>query len=264
MYPGGKNQHYQKIINRIPPHETYIETHLGSGAVMRHKRPARLNVGIELNPDVLAKTAVSIVGNGDTEASSDAAMGAAIVGNGETEASLNLAMLAIIAKNGDADGYKFFRMDAAQWLRLFPFTGNEFIYADPPSLMHPRRCQRPLYDFEYTDKQHEELLETLLTLPCPVMVSGYWSELYADRLAGWHTFQFQAMTRGGSMATEWLWMNYPPPTALHDYSYLGRNFRERERIKRKKTRWVERLKRTEGLERQAILWAIQESGLLKL
>lgn len=28
---------YQKIIAEMPPHDTYIETHLGSGAVMFHK-----------------------------------------------------------------------------------------------------------------------------------------------------------------------------------------------------------------------------------
>jgi len=115
--PAAKTNTTQKIINRIPPHETYIETHLGSGAVMRHKRPARLNVGIELNLNVLTQTA--------------AAMGAPIVGNGETEASLIKAMGAAISRNDDAAWYKFFCMDAAQLLRLFAFTGNEFIYADP-------------------------------------------------------------------------------------------------------------------------------------
>ena len=34
-YPGGKggNGFYQKIINLIPPHDVYIETHLGGGAI---------------------------------------------------------------------------------------------------------------------------------------------------------------------------------------------------------------------------------------
>ena len=32
--------------------------------------------------------------------------------------------------------------------------------------------------------------------------------------------------------TEYLWCNYPAPMALHDYRYLGKDFRERERIKR--------------------------------
>jgi len=30
-----------------PPHDTYIETHLGGGAVMRNKPPARNNIAID-------------------------------------------------------------------------------------------------------------------------------------------------------------------------------------------------------------------------
>jgi len=47
---------------------------------------------------------------------------------------------------------------------------------------------------------------------------------------------------------------------LHDYRYLGRGFRERERIKRKKQRWMERLVRMPRLERCAILAAASTIG----
>ncbi len=33
------------VIAEMPPHDTYIETHLGSGAVMLRKPPARQNWG---------------------------------------------------------------------------------------------------------------------------------------------------------------------------------------------------------------------------
>lgn len=50
-YPGGKNAAgtFQKIINIIPPHKTYIELFLGSGAIMRLKRPAETNIGCDLS-----------------------------------------------------------------------------------------------------------------------------------------------------------------------------------------------------------------------
>lgn len=48
-------------------------------------------------------------------------------------------------------------------------------------------------------------------------------------------------------------MNYPEPLELHDYRYLGRDFRERERIKRKKQRWKQKLSTMPALERYAIL-----------
>ena len=37
----------QAIIALMPPHDTYIETHLGGGAIMRRKAPALRNIGID-------------------------------------------------------------------------------------------------------------------------------------------------------------------------------------------------------------------------
>ena len=62
------------------------------------------------------------------------------------------------------------------------------------------------------------------------------------------------------MATEWIWMNYPPPVELHDYRYLGDTFRDRERIKRKTKNLVSKLKRMPILERQALLAAISSAN----
>jgi len=82
--------------------------------------------------------------------------------------------------------------------------------------------------------------------------------MYSDALQNWRTDTFTTRTRGGALAEEWLWMNFDPPFALHDYRYLGENFRERERIKRKITRWKERLIHMEPLEQHAIMAAISE------
>ena len=56
-YVGGKFRCYQKLINLIPRHRFYIETHLGGGAVLRHKIPAELNLGIDRDPRVIASLA---------------------------------------------------------------------------------------------------------------------------------------------------------------------------------------------------------------
>ena len=220
-YPGGKNHCYQKIINLIPPHRVYIETHLGSGAVARMKRPADRSILIDLDPDVI-RTAGSV-----------------------------------ITENGDA-AVELVNVDAAEFLQNYQFHGDEFIYSDPPYVMEARRQQRQIYRYEYTRQQHVALLTVLTALPCRVMISGYWSDLYEEMLAGWNVETFEAMTRGGSMATEVLWMNYPAPVDLHDYRYLGDTFRERERIKRKKQRWLNKLRHMDILERQAISAAIAE------
>jgi site-specific DNA-adenine methylase len=44
----------QAIIAMMPPHDTYIESHLGGGAIMKRKPPAVHNIGIDLDPQVLA------------------------------------------------------------------------------------------------------------------------------------------------------------------------------------------------------------------
>jgi DNA adenine methylase len=53
-YAGGKFRCYQKLINLIPRHRVYIESHLGGGAVLRNKIPAERTVGIDPDPKVIA------------------------------------------------------------------------------------------------------------------------------------------------------------------------------------------------------------------
>ena len=53
-YDGGKGTTYPQIINLMPPHRRYIESHLGGGAVMRHKRAAEEQIGIEIDQGVIA------------------------------------------------------------------------------------------------------------------------------------------------------------------------------------------------------------------
>lgn len=55
-YPGGKaaSGTYQQIINLIPPHRVYIEPFLGGGAIARAKRPAAINILIDLDPAAIA------------------------------------------------------------------------------------------------------------------------------------------------------------------------------------------------------------------
>ena len=56
-YPGGKGGAgvYQTIINGMPRHEVYVEPFLGGGAVMAAKRPACLNIGVDLDAEVIAQ-----------------------------------------------------------------------------------------------------------------------------------------------------------------------------------------------------------------
>lgn len=220
-YPGGKagSGVYQQIINQIPPHQVYIEPFLGGGAVLLHKRPAWSSIGIDSDAAVVAAWSLR----------DDLPLGA-------------------IVSCGDAISF----LGARSW------RGDEFVYADPPYLFETRASGK-IYNHEFGDvDQHTQLLQVLLSLPCLVAISGYWSSLYADMLATWRTISYTTRTRGGRTVQEWLWMNYPEPIRLHDYRYLGDNFRQRERLKRIRVRWLARLERMGTLERYALLSSIDE------
>jgi len=221
MYPGGKAQPgiYQRIINQMPPHRVYIEAFLGGGAVMRAKRPAVVNIGIDLDSAAIAGFSDKIPGDRQLI-------------------------------EGDGIGF----------LESYAWRGDELVYCDPPYLFSTRREHRPIYRCELEEKDHLRLLAIAKRIAAPVIISGYWSKMYARELTGWRTISFQAVTRGGSLATEWLWMNYAEPAELHDYQYLGESFRERERIKRKINRWVARLEKMPILERRALAAALAKVG----
>ncbi len=214
-FPGGKGGTYQKYINLMPPHDVYMESHLGGGAIMRYKRKAEHNIGIEIDPEVI-----------------------------ETW------------NNRGKTDFELIHGDAISFLKRYPFTGKELVYCDPPYLRETRKKYYPLYKYEYVHSQHTELLEVIKSLPCMVMISGYESSLYIEALKSWHTHSFQATTHHG-MATEWIWMNYSAPVQLHDYRYLGDNFREREKVKLKLKRWKARFKSMPILERNALLSSLQ-------
>jgi hypothetical protein len=87
------------------------------------------------------------------------------------------------------------------------------------------------------------------------MISGYPSEMYDGMLHDWHKTSFQAASHVGRRH-EVVWQNFEPSPVLHDYSHLGDDFRERERLKRKADRWRRRLQAMPERERRALLSAI--------
>jgi hypothetical protein len=219
-YPGGKSGSgvYQTIINEIPPHQVYIEPFLGGGSVLWSKAPALINVGVDADPRVVDAARARLVGFGDGRPRVDLVCG-----------------------------------DGISYLRRWRWWTGALVYCDPPYLMSSRRSKGRLYRCELEEPGHVALLQVLCRLPCYVMVSGYSSELYNQALSSWRVVRYRTMTRGGVMADECLWCNFPEPVELHDYRYLGRDFRERERIRRRRARWVAMLSKMAVLERSAVV-----------
>ena len=225
-YRGGKAGAgvYQTLINQMPPHTVYIEPFLGHGAVLLRKRPALLTIGLDLDPRAVAvvRTRLQHRQSEDTCSVDDA----------DDDAAVDITVGAAL--------YRVLVGDALAFLRAYPFRGDELVYCDPPYVRSTRRTRARAYRYEMDDSQHATLLALLKSLPCAVLVSGYRSALYDQRLGDWRRIEFQAMTRRG-LATEVVWMNYQEPAALHEYTYLGENFRQRESKKRKQGRWGNKL-----------------------
>jgi site-specific DNA-adenine methylase len=200
----------QAIIAMMPPHDTYIESHLGGGAIMKRKPPALRNIGIDLDPQAIAGFRCSY---------------------------------AVELINGCAHGF----------LADYDYRGSELIYSDPPYLMGSRSSGRR-YRFDYDEQDHVELLELLKGLPCRVIVSGYPSALYDELLVGWRSVELQVMNQGG-VRTEKLWFNFTLDR-VYWASYAGKNFTDRQRVKRKAANWGKRYQALPRAERLAVLAAM--------
>lgn len=205
---------YQAIIAAMPPHDTYIESHLGSGVVMRRKPRAARSIACERDPVILAAFKPTYP-------------------------------------------VELHECDCHEFLARFDYAsaGRVFIYHDPPYLLATRTSRRR-YRFDYTEAQHRQLLALAQVLPAAQMFSGYPSGLYDQLLPAWRTLQFQVMSRGG-VRTEKLWMNYELD-AVHWASFAGRDFTDRQRIKRKAARWASHYERLPPGERLAVLAALLE------
>ena len=142
---------------------------------------------------------------------------------------------------------------AHQFLSTYAYRGRELVYCDPPYLHHTRSSTRR-YRFDYEEQDHIELLEILKSLPCSVILSGYPSNIYDELLTDWGTLELQVMNRGG-VRTEKLWFNFTPDR-VHWCRYAGKNFTDRQRIKRKAESWGRRYQALPRAERLAVLSSI--------
>lgn len=141
--------------------------------------------------------------------------------------------------------------DALEFLASYPFKGNEFVYLDPPYVPSTRRRAR-VYRHDFSDTDHERLLRLVVTLPCQIMISGYANPQYNEALTGWRHFTFQAKAHDG-LREESVWINYPPPSVLHDARFCGSTFRERQTIKRRRERLRSKIAALPAVERAELL-----------
>ncbi len=135
---------------------------------------------------------------------------------------------------------------------------NTLIYADPPYRLSSR-TSKYRYNFELTDKQHLQFLAKVKKLDCRVVISHYSDKLY-DKilLPRWSKIVIPISYRG-SVKQEALYFNFPFDIARHQPELAGKNKTDRQRIKRKASRWVNNYMKLPDYERQAILTLIHSS-----
>jgi site-specific DNA-adenine methylase len=199
-YYGNKanNGILQALINVIPPHDGYAELYLGSGGLLANKLPATINLGNDINPLI----------------------------------SYSWKQLYSSEKS-----FRFTCLPALSVLRHLELSPISWlIYLDPPYLKESRRAVTDLYVYEMEKPGHIDLLNYVLNSKLKIIISGYASKLYSEALHNWN-LKSVCTSVHGKAAVERLWFNFQVPIALHDYRCLGKNFTDRQRIKRKVQRW---------------------------
>lgn len=226
-YFGGKSAEgtYQTIINHIPPHRVYMTLFAGNDGILKHIRPAEWSIINDINPDVIAAWTATGIG---------------VMGGYELR-----CMDALTFLQGE--------INDLQWYRQ---REHIFIYLDPPYLSKSLKGQQPVYKHEFdTPQEHSLLLNRIVKLTgYKIMISHYPCSQYDTALigAGWNYLDFKSKTRKG-MADERIYFNYELDGNLHDYNYIGKNYREREKISRQKKNFFAKLDRLPPLLRNAML-----------
>ena len=232
-YPGNKARSplRQMIINVIRPHTVFSEPAAGSAGITRVKKPAEFNYLNDLNPDVVKelKSYVSYSSLRHLEFTRMHAID---------------HMSTILSLHADSKGSN-------------PKGYGIVFYIDYPYIMSTRQSQSLLYECEASDQDHKELLDFVLTTlsrypGVDFILSNYDNELYNNELAGWGTRQINTNVHG-KIVTEKIWFNYNVIKQLHEYTYVGKDRTDRQRIKRKVTRILNTLEGLPPVERNAIL-----------
>lgn len=265
QYKGGKNGSgvYQRIISLMPKHpDHYAEFFLGSGAILRRKLPAQTQAAYEIDPKTFAAVSESIdateyySGPFNDRSKDPGRVYFTRPGDLLAKPILNLI-------NGDA----FEALRSIYLASSIFWTWNDpartLIYLDPPYLNETRSSPGKIYQHELMETGnledepgHAQLLKLILAVPCRVMISHYRCRLYEKALFGWRRVDIPTTNRAGTRVIESVYCNFPAPFELHDYRFLGTDFHDRDRIKKKKNRWITNLENMEANERYAVIGAL--------
>lgn len=223
-YPGNKNIPglIQKIVNQIPPCVNFYEPFAGSAAV---------STFLSIIPGVKLNYYINDLDERLT-AKTDYPTGS-IVSNNDFSIVLN-KLITSAASN------------------------DNFVFIDSPYLHSTRINNINLYDYEFSDSDHLKLLSTVRNLKCNCMIIHPVCALYNQALHSFRTVQL-TIRYHNKTSIENLYMNYPRPKQLLTYAVAGTDCWDRQRIKRKGDRLVQKLSSLPAVERNYIIDRLVQS-----
>lgn len=260
-YPGSKWNMARFIISLMPPHTTYLEPFFGSGAVFFNKEasqietindidgrivnffrqcrnhPQELSRLIELTPlsreeyersyeisaDPLEDARRMMVRSWQAiggKTSDHTGWRANIDQNGSKIVEWNNLDERIMAVANRLKGAQIEHQDAFKLLERYN-RPDVLTYVDPPYLMSTRSKRH--YAYEFSDADHEALLDQLVDFKGKVIISGYESDMYEEYLSGWDKRTRITSVETGSKRREVLWCNFIAETSTEQMELLGRN-----------------------------------------
>ena len=114
-------------------------------------------------------------------------------------------------------GVQIETMPAVELMKRFNYS-NVLIYLDPPYMPDVRHGKQYRHEM-FTEESHEELLKTALQHKGPVLISGYDTTLYNDRLKDWYRNETTCYSQVCSKKREVLWMNFQPQHQMSLFDY---------------------------------------------
>ena len=240
-YPGSKWSISDWIISFFPKHHSYLEPFFGSGAVLFNKPRSNIETVNDLDGNVVnlfewikkdpervpqdsLGKAVNFyirlnMGHGFRTNGEKVGWKNDVQGRERAYASQDWLHLPekIMQASERLRGVQIENKPAVDVIQRFNFH-NVLIYADPPYVLSTRHGKQ--YRCEMDDKAQNELLDVLLAHKGLVLISGYDSDLYNDRLQNWHKEETTCYSQVCSKKREILWMNFEPEEqqmTLKDY-----------------------------------------------
>jgi len=224
-YPGNKNIPglIHKIINQIPPCLNFCEPFAGSAAVSTF---LSLLPGVHLNFFINDIDAV-------------------------VTARFNYPAGSTVTNLSALDFLSTLNNSAART--------DTFIFMDPPYHHSTRYNQTRLYVTEMSHNDHVQFLSSVIDIKSNCMIIHPACKLYDQALHTFRTVQLSVRYHNKT-SIENLYMNYPGPEQLLTYVYTGKDCWDRQRIKRKGDRLIQKLSSLPAAERNYILDRIHKTS----